>query len=308
MGRERGPTWLWRGGRLRALWRVLLFVLLFVALFQAQLLLVASLVGLPSLPDEVVRVLVVQGALMLSAAVVAGWLMLRWVDYRPVRELGFGLERRVPRDLAVGLALGATAMTIAVLLVTVIGAFRFTSTAGSVTGWVLVMGMALLTLALPAAAEEALFRGYLFRTLIDGIGVPGAVVITSILFTLVHGHNPNVDLFGYVNIFGASIMLSVAVLWTGSLWFASAVHLGWNWATAAALDLPVSGLDVFDAPLYDGAPVGPEWITGGVFGPEGGLVGSLAVVTGVALIRWYARPGAPGARPSIERDGHVRDR
>jgi len=299
---------LWRGGRLRGLWRVLLFVLLFMAMFQAQALIVASLVGLPALPDQLIQVLMLQGALMLTAAVVAGWVMLRWVDRRPVRELGFGLERRVPRDLAVGVALGAVAMIGAVLLMTATGAFQFTSAPGTVAGWGLVMAMALLSLALPAAAEEALFRGYLFRTLIEGIGVPGAVVITSALFTLLHGSNPNVDLFGYVNIFGASIMLSLAVLWTGSLWFASAVHLGWNWATAAALDLPVSGLDIFDAPLYDGVAVGPVWLTGGVFGPEGGVTGSVAILAAIALIWWYARPGALGARPIIERDRHVGDR
>ncbi len=308
MGRERGPTWLWRDGRLRTLWRVLLFVLLFIALFQVQVLVVASLFGLPTLPDQIVQVLVVQGAIMLVGALVAGWAMLRWVDRRPLRDLGFPLETRVGRDVACGLAIGAAAMVGAVVLLALAGLFHFTTAPGSVPGWSVVMGMALLALALPAAAEEVLFRGYLFRTLIGGIGTPGAVIITSALFTLVHGQNPNVGAFGYLNIFAAGVMLATAVLWTGSLWFASAVHLGWNWATAAALDLPVSGLEIFNAPLYDGAPAGPEWITGGPFGPEGGLAGSLAVAMAVGLIWWYARPDAPGARPIVERDGHVQNR
>jgi hypothetical protein len=75
-------------------------------------------------------------------------------------------------------------------------------------------------------------------------------------------------------------MLSLAVLWTGSLWFASAVHLGWNWATAAVLDLPVSGLDSSTRPSTTAQPVGPAWLTGGEFGPEGGLAGTLAVAPG----------------------------
>jgi uncharacterized protein len=102
-------------------------------------------------------------------------------------------------------------------------------------------------------------------------------------------------------------MLSLAVLWTGSLWFASALHLGWNWATVGLLDLPVSGWELFDAPLYDGAATGPRWLTGGEFGPEGGLVGTMAVVAGITLTWWYARPGARGAVES-GRDRHVEDR
>jgi hypothetical protein len=61
-------------------------------------------------------------------------------------------------------------------------------------------------------------------------------------------------------------------LQTRSLWFATAVHLGWNWTMATLFDLPVSGLRLVDTPLYDASVHGPLWLTGGGFGPEGGLV------------------------------------
>lgn len=265
----------------------MLFAVLFLALFQLPVILYVAIFDLPDLEEHVVRVLLIQSVFGLGAALVAGWVMLRWIDRRPLSELGFALERRVPRDLAVGLAIGAAALVSVVLVLTLVGAFRFTQAAGSVPEWAAVMGTALLVLALPAAAEEAVFRGYPFRTLVQGVGPVGATLVMSALFALVHGANPHVDAFGYLNIFAAGVMLSVAVLWTGSLWFATALHLGWNWATAALLDLPVSGLDLFDAPLYDGAPVGPDWLTGGVFGPEGGVAGSLAVLVGITLIWWY---------------------
>jgi uncharacterized protein len=294
-----------REGRLRAPWRVLLFLLLVLGLFSLQMGLVAAIVGVPG-PDRLAEALLLQSVLLLAAALLAGFALLRWVDRRPLRDLGFALERRVPRDLVAGLAIGAAALVAAVLALAASGAFRFTAAPGSLVEWGAVMGAALLFFILPAAAEEAVFRGYLFRTLVAGAGPVAAILVTSTLFALVHGMNPNVDAAGFLNIFAAGVMLALAVLWTGSLWFATAVHVGWNWAMAALLDLPVSGLELFDAPLYDGRPAGPDWLTGGIFGPEGGLVGTLAVLLAVALIWWYARPGARG--PDRKRDADVHDR
>lgn len=302
-GKEERLGWLVRDGRLRALWRVLLFAVLFLTLFQLKAILYVVAVGFP---EAMAGALLVQAVFMLLAAILAGWAMLRWVDHRPLRELGFALERRVPRDLVVGLAIGAAALAAAVLILAIPGAFRFEPAPGTMTGWLVAVGWVLLFLALPAAAEEALFRGYAFRTLVEGSGPVVATAVMSALFALVHGANPNVGTAGLFNIFAAGVMLSVAVLWTGSLWFASALHLGWNWAMAGLLALPVSGLELFETPLYDGVPVGAEWITGGDFGPEGGVAGSLAVVLALALIWWYVRPGRPAA--AAQRVGESNER
>lgn len=308
MGGEERLQWLVRDGRLRALWRVLLFGVLFLALIQLQLLALASVLDLASLLERMDQGLLVQGSILLVAAILAGWAMLRWIDRRPLRDLGFALERRVPRDLVVGLAIGAVALATIVLALSLAGAFRFASAPGTLGSWAAVSGTILLWLAIPAAAEEAVFRGYPFQTLVEGIGPAGATLIMSFLFALVHGANPNVAAFGYLNIFAAGVMLSLAVLWTGSLWFASALHLGWNWSMAGLLNLPVSGLELFDTPLYQGTATGPRWLTGGAFGPEGGVAGSLAVALAIGLMWWYARPEPRGETLEIERDQHVQNR
>jgi uncharacterized protein len=299
--------WLLRDGRVRALWRVLLFALLFIAAVQLQALLFFSLSGMRTLPDNILEVLLLQSVFFLVAGLGAGGALLRWVDRRPLRELGFALERRAPRDLAMGLVIGAAALVLVVLALGLAGVFRFSGASGTVAAWLAFVVTVLLWLALPAVAEEVIFRGYPFRALVEGIGPVGATLIMSALFAAVHGAAPNVDAFSLANIFAAGVMLSLAVLWTGSLWFASTLHLGWNWATVGLLDLPVSGWELFDAPLYDGAATGPRWLTGGEFGPEGGLAGTLAVAAGIALTWWYARPGARGARAwSADENGRGR--
>lgn len=225
----------------------------------------------------------------LAAAVIAGLLLLQFVERRPLSDLGFHLDRKVAGRVVLGILLGAAGLLIAVLMMLALGALRFTSDGGGVREWLAGMLAMLFLLAGPAATEEALFRGYPFQKLVEGIGAPVATVIASAGFAVAHARNPSVNAVALANIFAAGIMLSVAFLLTRSLWFATAVHLGWNWCTAALLDLPVSGLELFDAPLYEPVDSGPAWLTGGAFGPEAGAAGFVGLMAAMAGVIWLTR-------------------
>jgi hypothetical protein len=72
------------------------------------------------------------------------------------------------------------------------------------------------------------------------------------------------------------------------------VHLGWNWSHGYVADVPVSGLEVVDAPLYEGVATGPRWLGGGAFGPEGSIVSTI-VVLGAAAVCWWGPWPVAGA-------------
>ncbi len=276
-------------GEVRALWRLLLFFLLtlvVLALFARVQPLFQTLTGLSAAAAGTTGSLV--------AAVVGGSLMLVLVDRRPAGALGFGLTRAVPRELALGLAITGGALALVVGGLTLAGEVAWTHDAGTATGymWELVRDLALWGVA--AAAEEALFRGYAFQVVVQGVGAAPATVLLSALFALTHRGNPNVDALALVNIFLAGVLLSLAYLRTRSLWFATALHVGWNWTMGTVLALPVSGLVLVNTPLYDAHAAGPRWVTGGAFGPEGGVAGSIGfvlalVVVAVAPLREAAR-------------------
>lgn len=223
------------------------------------------------------------------AAVAAGALLIRWLDRRPAGALGIGWTSRTVWEIGVGLAIGAGALVFAVALMVLVGGLRYTAQPGDVIGWLTTVATGFGGLAIPAFAEEALFRGYAFQVLVQALGGPIATLLASPLFAAAHAQNPNVDAFALVNIFLAGVLLSVAYLRTRSLWFATAVHLGWNWAMALPFDLPVSGQMLYDTPLYEPVLAGPRWLTGGEFGPEAGVVGTLAF--GVALAAVLSTPG-----------------
>jgi uncharacterized protein len=218
------------------------------------------------------------------AAVLAGVLLLRFADDRPAAALGIGISRQAVRQSALGFAIGAAALGTAVLCMALTGSIRYAAEQGTAVEWVVTLGAQAAVFAVAAFAEEAMFRGYAFQVLARAAGPAAATALSSTLFAVAHGANPDVGVFALVNIFLAGVLLAVAYLRTLSLWFATAVHMAWNWTMATLFDLPVSGIQVFDTPLYQPSIGGPEWWSGSAFGPEGGFVGTIGFAIALLLV------------------------
>lgn len=298
-----GRGWFLGDGRLQGLARALLFLVLFLGLLFAGVLLLLPGLDRAPLPagDGLPPAFIAQFALALAAALGAAWFLRVFVERRPAEGLGFPLSRRAPREAGAGIAIGLIAVTAVTALLSLVGVYGWVADAGTAAGWVGVVLTSLLAFAIPAAAEEAVFRGYLLDALADAGGPVTAVMVTSLLFALVHAGNPEIAPLSFLNLGLAGVLLALAVLRTGALWLATGIHLGWNWSMAGPLDLPVSGVDPYDAPLYDVVPAPPAWLSGGAFGPEGGLAGTLAACLAVALILRLTRPGAPLAPAASDR-------
>ncbi|MEQ1857478.1 MAG: CPBP family intramembrane glutamic endopeptidase, partial [Longimicrobiales bacterium] len=188
-----------------------------------------------------------------------------------------------------GLALGIGVGGVVVALIAAGGGLAWTREPGDAVAWFAGALGALAFLAIPAAAEEALLRGYPLQALAERWGPGWALAFTALAFGALHLGNPNVTFFGTLNVATAGVFLGVVYLKTLSLWWATGAHLGWNWVHGYLADVPVSGLELMNAPLYEGYARGPEWLGGGSFGPEGSLVAT-AVVSAATV--WCWRSGA----------------
>ena len=138
-------------------------------------------------------------------------------------------------------------------------------------------------LVLAALGEELMFRGYPLRRLSDAIGAPAAMVFFALLFGLAHVRNPNATFFSTANVALAAIWLSFAFFSTGGMALAWGLHFGWNAGLAILFDAPVSGFR-FDVPAVDYTPGRHAWIDGGAFGPEGGVVATIALIGGILFL------------------------
>jgi uncharacterized protein len=254
------------------------------AVFMAAFVAASGLLSAALPPPSAQGQVLIGSTLLALAALAAGAVLIRAADGRAPRALGIGLSRHTPRHAGIGLAIGAAGILAATVLLLAAGSVRFSGAPGTVGGWATAVSAQAAVFTMAALAEEALFRGYAFQVLARATGPVPATVVSSGLFAAAHGANPDVGVVALINIFLAGILLAVAYLRTLSLWFATAVHLGWNWTMATLLDLPVSGIDLFDTPLYDASLSGPVWWSGGGFGPEGGLVGTLGFAVALLLV------------------------
>jgi membrane protease YdiL (CAAX protease family) len=177
-------------------------------------------------------------------------------------------------------ALGTVLAFLAMGLAAVFGGARWSPDSGDLAAYIGRILLILLMLAPAALAEELMFRGLPIVALDRTIGRGAAVGITALAFALTHAGNPSVTTLSIGNICIAGILLGVIFFAPGGIWTASGLHLGWNWALAA-MDAPVSGL-ALRIPFINYDPGQPTWLTGGPFGPEGGVLAT--VVLGGATI------------------------
>jgi membrane protease YdiL (CAAX protease family) len=229
--------------------------------------------------------MLLQAAATIVASALFTWLLgmrilrlspadLRWTS--PPATAGFG----------VGVLGGGLVAAAALLLAVVAGHARWVPDAGTPPEYAGSALKTILVLAPSALGEELVFRGVPLVLLAAVTGRGTAIVAVAVAFALAHLSNPNVTALGLGNIALAGVLLGLAFYAPGGIWTSTGVHLGWN-AVLACLDTPVSGVP-FRIPLLDYRPGTPVWLTGGSFGPEGGLAATIAMTVGIVVARRWA--------------------
>lgn len=281
------PFWNAEEQRMRALWRIIMHFILMILLIVGFGAVDAAL----DLPDSVGRS--TQGiAIALSVLLAA-----RLFDNRGMAGLGLSIDKDWWKAWAFG-----------VLAAFVVQAMMFGVQIGA--GWITFKGFGwerggsldflleitwyfILMMAV-GFYEEMLSRGYQLKNAMEGlsntrIGVYGALLVsvgfTSSLFALLHASNPNVTQLALWNIVLAGVMLAVPYLISGSLAISVGIHFSWNFVMGGIFGLPVSGL-MFRRSIIQVEIVEKNWLNGGDFGPEAGLIGIVGIllITGLTMV------------------------
>ena len=190
-------------------------------------------------------------------------------DWRRLRGFGFGL--------LLGIIPAVVAMSAALL-----AGNSWSVGDGNVGSWGVAVIKTLLLIAPAALAEEIIFRGAGLVALAKAFGRWPAIATLSVLFGLAHVGNLHVTALAVVNVIVAGLFLSAAFYLPGGIWTSTGTHLGWN-ATLAALGAPVSGLP-FAIPYLSYHSDAPAWVSGGAFGPEGGVIASVVILAAFLFV------------------------
>ena len=224
------------------------------------------------------------------------WLVGRILQKYSWAELGWNRPAVTPwlKGLAVGAVMAAAAIGLAVVLdgarVHVTGDFGL---------WPRIALPLIIGLICAALGEEFGFRGFPLRRLSDGFGVVPAMLLLAILFGLGHAKNPSATVFSTINVALAAIWLSFAFFSAGGMQLAWGAHFGWNAGLAILFDAPVSGY-TFHVPVVEYTPGTHAWVDGGAFGPEGGVVSTIALLAGTVWL--LTRRSAFSPQPSALSD------
>ena len=179
-------------------------------------------------------------------------------------DLGlFVPPRLAAREFLFGCAFGAALIGACALLVILTTEVRHGRGSGFPWGELVVV-------FIPAVVhEELLFRGYPFQKLARANRV-FAVVFVGLIFAGLHAGNSSVTPLGLANVFLGGVLLGLAYLRYGRLWFPIGLHLAWNLMTGPILGHEVSGYRTVHSLLIESGH-GPWWLSGGEFGIEGSI-------------------------------------
>lgn len=137
---------------------------------------------------------------------------------------------------------------------------------------------------LVAVSEECIFRGVLFRLIDERWGFWTAIILSSLIFGLVHWANDNGTFFaGLAIAVEAGLLLGAAYKYSGSLWLPIGIHWAWNFSQGNIFGFAVSG-NGEEASIISPQITGPEILTGGPFGAEASVI---AMVLGFLFSCWF---------------------
>ena len=225
------------------------------------------------------------------------WGFVRLVDRRRLRDLGLRLRRGWFGNFAKGAALAFLILGAIFAFSLAVGSIRvegFARAAPEGTSVFAYLVGALLAFLSVGVYEELMFRGYVLQRLNDRASKLVSVIVSSIIFALLHGFNPGADAFGVFNTTVIGAILCVLYFRTGSLWMPIGFHTAWNFSLGYLYSLPVSGLPLYG--VLKVVEVDPESrLTGGSYGPEAGLACTIALAIWGAWLIWRRSGRGPAA-------------
>ena len=216
------------------------------------------------------------------------WAWLKWFEKRPFWTLGYEIKDALSQ-YGRGFLIGALMFAGSVGILSLFGSVSFEQGDPSKQGLAAVAGVLLVLIGwvVQGGAEEVLIRGWVLPVIGARYKPWLGLLISSIIFALLHGLNPGLSAIALVNLALFGVFAGLYAMREGSMWGISALHSVWNWVQGNFFGFQVSGTDAEGGTLINLMETGADWLTGGEFGPEGGLAVTIVLVIGIAITLFW---------------------
>ena len=204
----------------------------------------------------------------------------RFLDRRTLMSMGFSIKNRF-KDISTGFLIALFLFVGGSLILILLNSIGITFIHFDLRSFL----MSLLLFVVVALNEEILMRGYILNNLMDSINKYWALLISAMIFSVLHSLNPNISFLAIINLMLAGIILGSSYIFTRNLWFPISLHLFWNFFQGPVLGYSVSGLKIDS--IFKVTVFGNTSVNGGQFGFEGSIVCTILLIPAIIMIMVY---------------------
>ncbi|NJK96410.1 MAG: CPBP family intramembrane metalloprotease [Bacteroidales bacterium] len=245
----------------------------------------ASLIGLDSdfyLKEKTPLQDMILGLFMLAGSFATVFTFKLLVDKESIISLGF-YPTACYKEIIAGILIGTVMISLGFFILLQFKEIYWSNTIIELLNLI----FSFLLFISVAISEELIFRGYILSNLMRSIKPGFALIITSLLFSIIHFPGGNFSWISFSNIFLAGILLGLPYIYTQSLWFPIAMHFSWNFFQGPIYGFNVSGNETYS--IIQQSRVEENIINGGSFGFEGSVLCLIIQVIAIIIIWLYLK-------------------
>lgn len=250
------------------------FVAAFIMLFMAG---VFEVVSLSIFKSGNGYITIGSTVAMILNVIVSAFVMCK-ISKIKFQDLGWHREGAI-KEIFQGVVIGLAAISSVALLIFMLGGIKFEYIFTTKSISPMILGF--IFFMFQGTFEELVMRSYLMPNFANVMGDKWSIIITSILFSVLHFANPGITVIPIINLVLFGIVFAALYYKTGSLWVCGISHGVWNYTMAYVYGAEVSGALMGSAVLHSIPQAGKDFISGGKFGYEGGIV---TTIVGIILI------------------------
>ncbi len=208
-------------------------------------------------------------------------ILYRFYEKRQITELKF---TGFTKNAGIGFLVGFILQSFVILVIYIGGGYsilRVNPASFLLPGFMIALSSGIF--------EEILFRGIIFRLTEEKLGSTIAIIISALIFGLMHLANKNSSIYSAVAIaIEAGVLLAASYIYSKNLWLPIFLHFAWNFAEAGIYGAVISG-NTINKSLFTSKFTGPDFLTGGAFGPENSIQAVLLCLAVGIIFIWIAK-------------------
>jgi len=206
-------------------------------------------------------------------------ILWRIYEKKKLKDIGLTNIRNSFNDLLFGLIIGALSFTLVAFTLLCTKSVELQNGLDK-PNFSYVLITQLIVFVFVGISEELFSRGYCMNIIKQpkkSWVIP--IVLSSIIFALLHSNNPGISILAYANLFLFAVFMGIVCIKTKNLWMGIGYHITWNYFQGNVFGFLVSGIETTS--IYKVKVLSPNIINGGDFGPEGGIIVTILLIVSI---------------------------